>query len=97
MKKSLFYPVVLLLLCGCASSDRMVRMSGGIIEEYSAPKSIRLRSEKYQAKTKALSSEKKISNAKVAGLDDTLVNIWPFFFAANSYWSVLWPTLSLFP
>ena len=93
MKKSLFYPVVLLLLCGCASSDRMVRMSGGIIEEYSAPKNIRLRSEKYQAKTKALSSEKKISNAKVAGLDDTLVNIWPFFFAANSYWSVLWPMI----
>ncbi len=93
MKKNLFFAIPLLLLCGCASSDRMVRMSGGIIEEYSAPKSFRLRSEKYQAKTKALSSEKKISTAKVSGLDDTLVNIWPFFFAANSYWSVLWPVI----
>lgn len=93
MKKSLFFPIALLLLCGCASSDRMVRMSGGIIEEYSAPKSFRLRSEKYQAKSKVLSSEKKLQTAKVAGLDDTLVNIWPFFFAANSYWSVLWPMI----
>ena len=43
---------LLLLLTGCASSERMFRMSGGILDEYSAPKSARLRSGKYQQVSK---------------------------------------------
>ena len=86
-----------LLLTSCANSERLTRMSGGVITEYSAPKQYRLRSEKFQAKSRALSSDKKISHGEISGLDNTLVNIWPFFFASNNYWCALWPMIDCDP
>lgn len=99
MKKFMIIPAALLalLLSSCASSERLTRMSGGVLDEYSAPKQYRLRSEKYQAQSRVFSSDKKISHGKAAGLDDTLVNIWPFFFASNNYWSALWPMIDSDP
>ncbi|MBR7131312.1 MAG: hypothetical protein IKC82_04915 [Lentisphaeria bacterium] len=88
---------LLLLLTGCASSERMFRMSGGILDEYSAPKSARLRSGKYQQVSKNLSSATRANKVEVAGLNDTLVNIWPFFFRSNDYWSILWPLIDKDP
>ena len=90
-------PLLVLLLTSCASSERLTRMSGGVITEYSAPKQYRLRSEKYQAKSRNFSSGKKISHGKAAGLDDTLINIWPFFFASDNYWCALWPMIDCDP
>ena len=81
----------LLVLCGCASSERMTRLSGGVVDEYSAPSSYRLRSKKYQQVTPKITSPARSEKIQVAGLNDTLVNIWPFFFRSNAYWSVLWP------
>ena len=44
----IFWAGTLVLLNGCASSDRMIRMSGGVVDNYSIPSSYRIRSEKYQ-------------------------------------------------
>ena len=38
--------LTLAVAAGCASSERMVRMSGGVLDSYSAPQKHRLRSEK---------------------------------------------------
>ncbi|MBE6389837.1 MAG: hypothetical protein E7043_06660 [Lentisphaerae bacterium] len=89
--------ILLMVTSGCASSDRMVRMSGGVFEEYSAPKSSRLRSEKYQKVSRELSSATRSNRVNVAGLDDTLINIWPFFFRSNDYWTALWPLIDKDP
>ncbi len=86
----LFPVLALLLLSGCASSERMTRMSGGVIDEYSAPKSHRMRSEKYQAKTKTFSPASRSAGAGL-GLEHKLINIWPFFFRSGDYLSILWP------
>lgn len=93
MKKNLLllFSGVVMILTGCVSSDRMARMSGGVFDEYSAPPSYRLRSEKFMKKTPSADSIKRANTQQVAGLNDTLVNIWPFFFRNNAYWSVLWP------
>ena len=97
MKKSLLMALFLLLIAGCASTDRMVRMSGGVFDEYSAPKSSRLRSQKYQKVSKELSSINHGNKVQVAGMNDTLINIWPFFFRSNEYWSALWPLVDKDP
>lgn len=98
MKKNIFYILpLLLLLCSCAATDRALRMSGGVVSEYSAPKSFRLRSEKYQAKTRSLGSDRRMDKSNVSGMNDTLVNIWPFFFASNNYWCALWPMIDCDP
>ena len=96
MKKVIF-SAVMILIAGCASSDRMVRMSGGVFDEYSVPKSSRIRSEKYQKMSREFSSSRRANKMDVAGLDDTLVNIWPFFFRSNDYWSILWPFIDKDP
>ncbi|MBR2344943.1 MAG: hypothetical protein IKA71_04070 [Lentisphaeria bacterium] len=85
------------LAAGCASSDRIVRMSGGVLDEYSAPSGIRIRSEKYQKVSRELSSSVRADKNAVAGMDDTLINIWPFFFCSNAYWSALWPFIDKDP
>ena len=99
MRKSICFAVfaAALLLTGCASSDRMMRTSGGVLSEYSAPKSARIRSEKYQRVSRELSSSVRSNKVKVSGLDDTLINIWPFFFRSNAYWTVLWPFIDCDP
>ncbi len=89
--KKLFFPLLMTVLAGCASSDRMARMSAGVFDEYSAPKSSRIRSEKYQKMSREFSSSHRANKVDVAGMNDTLVNIWPFFFRSNAYWTILWP------
>lgn len=86
-----------LCVAGCASSDRMARMSGGVIDEYSAPKSSRIRSEKYQKVSKKLDAGSRANRDRVSGLNDTLVNFWPFFFRSSDYWSALWPMIDSDP
>ena len=98
MQKTTFLlPFLAILLSSCASSERLTRMSGDVFSEYSAPQKYRIRSEKYQAKSRTMSSDKKISHGKAAKFDDTLINIWPFFFASNNYWCALWPMIDCDP
>ena len=73
---------------GCASSERMARMSGGVIQEYSAPQSRRIRSEKFQKHTK---SHEKARQDLVGKVEETPVNIWPFFFSSEYYTAIMWP------
>jgi len=80
--------LIAVLSAGCASSERMSRMSGGVFQEYSAPKSYRIRSQKFQAKTRAL---EKAGKADIGNVEGTPVNVWPFFFSSDYYTSVLWP------
>ena len=80
--------VLVLCLCGCASSERMARMSGGVIQEYSAPQSRRIRSERFQKHTKA---QEKARNDFVGKVEETPVNIWPFFFSSEYYTAIMWP------
>ncbi len=86
-----------LLAGGCASSERMARLSGGVVNEYSAPQSHRLRSEKFQAKTGVFSSAARTrpTTAELGDLDARLVNIWPFFFSSNAYTAILWPFIDV--
>ena len=79
MKKSCFPVIAALFLFGCASSERAFRMSGGVLDTYSAPKSYRTRSEKFQ-KMDQMSIPHRANKTEVAGINDTLVNIWPFYF-----------------
>lgn len=88
--------IILLSLAGCASSERMSRMSGGVFEEYSLPKSQRLRAEKFQRKTETFSDAKRAGSTAL-GLHDNLINIWPFFFRSNDYISILWPLIDFDP
>ena len=97
MKKWFYFSVLLLMISGCASTDRMLRMSGGVLDEYSAPRKSRIRSEKYQSVSRQLASPERSNKIEVAGMDDTLVNIWPFFFRSNAYWTALWPLIDCDP
>lgn len=82
-------------LSGCASSERMARMSGGVVDSYSVPQKHRIRSEKYR---KVADYAHGRDNAK-ATLDPNaaLVNLWPFFFRSNQYFSILWPFIDFDP
>ena len=93
MKKMIlfFFAAIVLVLSGCVSSKRMARMSGGVFDEYSAPPSYQLRSARFQQKTPYADSIRRSNATQIGGLDDTLINIWPFFFRNSSYWSMLWP------
>ncbi len=84
------------MFSGCASSERAFRMSGGVFDEYSAPKSTRIRSEKYQKKSRELETFKR-SGKEALDFNKTLVNVWPFFFASGEYTSILWPMIDYDP
>ncbi len=86
----------LLGLAGCASSERMARMSGGVFDEYSVPKSQRVRSEKFQKKTESFAGAKR-SGRTTPALHETLINVWPFFFRSDDYVSILWPVVDYDP
>ncbi|MBR7107243.1 MAG: hypothetical protein IKC89_02385 [Lentisphaeria bacterium] len=96
MKKILFFAFILFLAGGCASSERALRMSGGVLDTYSAPKSFRIRSEKFQKMDK-MSIPHRANKPAVGGINETLVNIWPFYFRSNNYFSVLWPMIDWDP
>lgn len=76
-------------LCGCASSERMARISGDVVENYSVPKSHRIRSEKYQ-KVRMADSDYRMEKSSVE-FNKSLINLWPFFFRSDDYISMLWP------
>ena len=73
---------------GCASSERMSRMSGGVIQEYSAPRSKRIRSERFQKHTK---KQEKARQDLVGKVEETPINVWPFFFSSEYYTAIMWP------
>lgn len=79
----------ILFLSSCASSERMTRLSGGVIGEYSAPAKHRLRKSSFQVKGKKYSSDTKGDAHAFAR--KSLINIWPFFFRSDDYFSILWP------
>jgi hypothetical protein len=79
---------VFFLLAGCASSERMNRMSGGVFQEYSAPKSYRIRSQKFQAKSRRLESGR---TDRIGQVENAPVNVWPFCFSSDYYTAILWP------
>lgn len=90
--KKLFLLSVAIILSGCASSERAFRMSGGVLDTYSAPKSFRTRSEKFR-KIEQNSIPKRANKPEVSGINETLINIWPFYFRNQNYFSVLWPMI----
>lgn len=96
MKKFFILLPAIVLLAGCASSERAFRMSGGVFTSYTAPKNYRLRSEKFQ-RYETHSLPLRSGKDAVGGLDKTLVNIWPFYFRSNNYFSVLWPMIDWDP
>ena len=95
MNKKIIYQISFIFcitsLFGCASSDRMLRLSGGIAQEYSVPKQHRLRSAKYQIKTQ------NYSRVKHNFSKESLINLWPFFFRNDAYYSIFWPIVDYDP
>ena len=87
---------VILLLTSCASSERMIRMSGGVLDSYSIPEKHRLRSEKFR-KTEQNTGSRKALNEMEPGKDGNLVNLWPFFFRSREYFAILWPLADFDP
>ncbi len=73
------------ILSSCASSERMTRMSG-ILGSYEKPRKERI--SHYSAHT---------PEEKLSPLDDSLINLWPFFYRNNLYTSVLWPMIDSDP
>ena len=74
-----------LLLAGCASSERMVRMSG-VLGSYEKPRSERVAGFSATA-----------ARNELPALDDSLINLWPFFYRNNLYTSILWPMIDSDP
>ncbi len=89
--------IITFLLAGCASSERMMRMSGGVFYEYSVPTKQRIRSEKFQKKTEQFNAGRKSARQELGGVDTALVNIWPFYFRSRDYFSVMWPMIDWDP
>ena len=83
-----------LCLWGCASSERMCRMSGGVFQKYSEPRDQRIRSEKFRKYAAQLA---KPGENLIGEVEETPVNIWPFFFASEYYTSILWPCIDWDP
>ncbi|MBR2426167.1 MAG: hypothetical protein IKB16_05430 [Lentisphaeria bacterium] len=94
---SLFAFALIFLLSGCASSERMARLSAGIVDEYSVPKSYRTRSEKYMKVTQKQLKDRSAAKQKIGDLNESLVNIWPFYFRSKDYFSILWPFIDFDP
>lgn len=88
--------LLLLLAAGCASSERMMRTSGGVFQSYSAPDKSRLTSGKFQHPPHPAHS-KRDQRQQLGGIHDTLINIWPFFFRNRDYISCLWPMIDADP
>ena len=70
------------LVSGCASSERMNRLSYDS-DSYSAPKSSRISGGKFDDAVASLRTP--------VGLQDRQVNVWPFCTVNSRYVSILWP------
>ncbi len=71
--------VPLVLLCSCASSERMLRLSGGASRP---PDASRLASSRWSHSNRI---------TRPLDLGGELVNLWPFYYRNNDYVSALWP------
>ena len=97
MRMFRFAALIALLTAGCASSERMSRMSGGVFQDYSAPKANRLQSVTSSMPAAVRDSQKvhvmipHTAAAQTPWTDATPVNAWPFFFRSAYYTSILWP------
>ena len=74
-----------LIFSSCASSERMNRMSG-ILGSYEKPRKDRISGFSVRS-----------AQDKLSPLDDSLINLWPFFHRNNQYTSVLWPMIDSDP
>ena len=75
--------VGLLLLCSCASSERMMRITGDV-SSYTPPKADRLKGMKNLPRL-----PQKLRSRQLGGE----INLWPFFFRHRDYWNALWPVI----
>ena len=75
--------VALLLLCSCASSERMMRITGDV-SSYTPPKADRLKGMKNLPRL-----PQKLRSRQLGGE----INLWPFFFRHRDYWNALWPVI----
>jgi len=84
-----------LLLAGCASSERMARLSGGVVRKHSAPRTERLRSVRFQ---KGAAAQVRPTVPQRGDFSEkSLINIWPFFYRSDDYFSALWPVFDYDP
>ncbi|MBR2373747.1 MAG: hypothetical protein IKA87_05910, partial [Lentisphaeria bacterium] len=84
MKNLFFFSTLLVLLCSCASSERMMRISG-VNPVYSIPKADRLKGMKDLPRLR----QKMPASRQIGGE----INLWPFFFRHRDYWNALWPMI----
>lgn len=79
-----------ILLSSCASSKRMSRMSGGMFGDSLLPEY------EYIDGSRQILPSKMIERRKyemTAGIDDSIINIWPFFYRNRNYFSFVWPLI----
>lgn len=100
IKIRLFYALALAglvpIISSCASSERMMRMSG-VIDSYAPPRKERISNSSiagkthYQIQGTVNSLERKKASGQVTAYDDALINIWPALYRNAQYLSILWP------
>ena len=95
MRRLLWCTAACLLLCGCASSERMARLSGGVVQKHSAPRQERLRSVRFQKGSAAQVRQGPPERLNFS--ERSLINVWPFFFRSDDYFSALWPVFDYDP
>ena len=80
------FPAIMLVLlfAGCASSERMMRLSPASARAYSAPDAKRLKSVSYRNMERP-----EVKNKTLA--DENVINVWPFFLKNDYFHSILWP------
>lgn len=99
MKKFLivtFAAVIALFVTSCASSERMMRMSGPLAS-YAPPESSRIAGFKPNSSLSYRAAGGTRPGLIAGIIDDRLINIWPFFFRNDQYYSVLWPIIDVDP
>ena len=83
MRFGIFLCCAFLFLCSCASSERMMRITGDA-SSYSIPKADRLKGMKSLPRL-----PEKLRSRQLGGE----INLWPFFFRHRDYWNALWPMI----
>ncbi len=84
MKKYFLLLLLVLFFAGCASSDRMLRLSPASARAYSAPDSMRLKGKQYQKMQHASGEQKTLA-------EENVINAWPLFLKNDYFHSILWP------
>lgn len=79
-----------ILLASCASSKRMARMSGGMFGDSFLPEYEYIDESCQKLPSKMIERKK---YEITAGIDDSIINIWPFFYRNRNYFSFVWPLI----